>query len=292
MRHTHTILLIIALLLPIGVMAQETFTLPEVPKILKTPTERANYLALHYWDNYDFTNVALIGNEDISEQGFSNFISIMPYVTEKEAAFEQLAKRMSENEKMLRYFMGIGDKYLSSPHSPVYNEELYILMLEKVVALPQIAKKDKENYTFDLKMAKKNRVGSIATDFEFLERDGKHRRLSEVKGEYLLLFFGDPECDVCVDTKEQLLASPLFRKYTANGRLKVVYICVEGKTNAWKKTPAPEGWIDACDEKEAIYDKQLYNLPGLPILYLLDENQRIMMKEIHHEHLLSFLTKL
>lgn len=293
MKQIRILLFSIALLFSCAVNAQKSFPLPEVPKILTTPEERANYLAFHYWDRYDFNDTSLIGDKDISEQGFSNFISIMPYVTKKDEAFEQLAQHLEKNARMLRYFMGLGEKYLSAPQSPVYNENLYILMLEKITALPNISNKDRSNYTFDLKMAKKNRIGAIATNFEFLMRNGKRSTLSKVDSEYLILFFGDPECDVCVQTKRELLASQILKEQISNNRIKILYVCVEGKTNAWKNSPTPNnGWIDACDDKEAIYDKQLYDLPGLPILYLLDKEQRVMMKEVHHEQILRFLKTL
>ena len=72
----------------LSAMGQTTFPLPAVPDTLTTRTDRANYLALHYWDNIDFNDSTLIGNEDISEQGFCNFISIMPYVTQQREAFD------------------------------------------------------------------------------------------------------------------------------------------------------------------------------------------------------------
>ena len=79
MKNIKRVFSIIFLLIPFFLFAQNGFPLPDVPQSLKGPELRANYLALHYWDRYDFGNDALIGNKEISEQGFSNFISIMPF---------------------------------------------------------------------------------------------------------------------------------------------------------------------------------------------------------------------
>ena len=68
----------IFLFLPSLLIAQDVFPLPDVPGTLKAPEVRANYLALHYWDRLDFNDNSLIENRDMMEQGFSNFISIMP----------------------------------------------------------------------------------------------------------------------------------------------------------------------------------------------------------------------
>ena len=258
--------------------AAQGFPLPDVPKEVKGVEARANYLALHYWDRYDFTDNTLIGNVDISEQGFSNFISIMPYVTDKDAAFAQLAVNIASNQRMADYFVALGMKYLYEQASPVYDEGLYILMLEKILEQPALPENLRQEFGFDLKMANMNRVGSVAADFSFLSRAGERSTLLKTKGEYILLFLGDPECDYCTEAKEQLLAMPVFGRLVADGSLKVLQVCVEGMSDAWKEYRAPERWIDACDDRMEIHKGLLYEIPGLPVLYLLDKNHRVLLK--------------
>lgn len=263
--------------IPLFVLAQG-FPLPDVPKELKGVEARANYLALHYWDRYDFTDNTLIGNVDVSEQGFSNFISIMPYVTDKDAAFAQLAVNIASNQRMADYFVALGMKYLYEQASPVYDEGLYILMLEKILEQPALPENLRQEFGFDLKMAKKNRVGDVAADFSFITRAGERSTLLKTKGEYVLLFLGDPECDFCNVTKEELSAMPSVGHLVDEGRLKVLFVCVEGMSDAWKESRAPNGWIDVCDDRMEIHCGLLYEMPGLPVLYLLDRNHRVLLK--------------
>lgn len=151
------ILVYLLLILPVYSKAQgRGFPLPVLPNGLKGTEARANYLALHYWDNYDFSN---------------------------------------------------------------------ILMLEKILLQPSLSEKHRQEFGFDLKMAKKNCLGSVATDFGFITRSGKRSSLLETHGEYILLFLGDPDCDACSRTKDELLASPNFMRYVDSGRLKVLYVC-------------------------------------------------------------------
>ena len=273
--------------------AQTTvFPLPHVPSTIKTPGARANYLALHYWDLYDFSNNELIGNKDISEQGFSNFISIMPYVTQREEAFETLVARMASNPKMTSYFVALAEKYLSEPLSPVYNEDLYLLMLDKVVACKDLSALDKEEYKFDLKMAQKNRIGTKAANFTYFCRNGVSGKLWDIRGgEYVLLLLGDSDCNICVETKDQLAASAVVKNLVDNKKLTVLSVCVEGKTKGWENASAPKGWIDACDEKMVIYNKQLYEIKGLPVIYLLDSECRVVLKNVQPHQVLSFLSE-
>ena len=61
------------------------------------------------------------------------------------------------------------------------------------------------------------------------------------------------------------------------------------KPDAWKNGPAPKGWIDACDEGQAIYEDLLYEIPGLPVLLLLDKEHRVLMKNVYPGMVESFL---
>lgn len=283
--------LCLSLLRPQTTTAQtRTFPLPDVPTVLNTPQTRADYLALHYWDRYDFSNNDLIGDKDISEQGFSNFISIMPHVTQREEAFDALAKRMAANKRMLEYFLALAEKYLYEPLSPVYDEGLYIMMLERTAECRSVPARMREELRFDVKMARKNRLGSVAADFEFADREGRGGRLSDLRGRQVLLFMGDPECDACVAAKEKLALSPVVCNLVGSNRLTVLYVCVEGRTDSWLKGGAPEGWLYVCDEKTDIYRKQLYEMRGLPVLFLLDADGRVLMKNVESDQIIRYLS--
>jgi hypothetical protein len=74
-----------------------------------------------------------------------------------------------------------------------------------------------------------------------------------------------------------------------NGRLKVLSVCVEGKTAGWKNLPAPAGWIDGCDTDRRLIEEDLYDLRNLPAVYLLDVNKRVLLKNATIQRLEHFL---
>jgi thioredoxin-related protein len=263
--------------------------LPSVPDSLVTAESRANYLALHYWDNVDFCDPTIIGNEDISEQGFSNFISIMPYVTQKEVAFAEFVSKISVKADAQDYFMAVAKKYLAESQSPVFNDELYIMMLQSLLSSDMLDSARRDKYSAILETEMRNRVGEVATDFEFMLRDGERGRLSEINAKYILVFFSDPDCDRCNLVKAQIDASAVVRIKLLLGDLALLSVCVEGDTDAWKRIKTPDEWIDACDEKCAIYDQELYDIPGLPSFYLLDSSHRVILRDVHFQLVENFL---
>ena len=283
------LLVVFALSAVVNSLGLEVFPLPSVPDSLVTTESRANYLALHYWDNIDFNDSTIIGNKDISEQGFSNFISIMPYVTQKEIAFSEFVSKISLKPDVQDYFMAVAKKYLAESQSPVFNDELYIMMLQSLLSSDMLDSARRAKYSMILDTEMKNRVGEVATDFEFMLRDGGRGRLSEINAKYILVFFSDPDCDRCNLAKAQIDASAVVRIKLLLGDLALLSVCVEGDTETWKTSKTPDEWIDACDEKCAIYDQELYDIPGLPSFYLLDSSHRVILRDVHFQLVENFL---
>lgn len=283
------LLVVFALSAVVNSLGSEVFPLPSVPDSLVTAESRANYLALHYWDNIDFNDSTIIGNEDISEQGFSNFISIMPYVTQKEVAFAEFISKISLKPDVQDYFMAVAKKYLAESQSPVFNDELYIMILQSLLSSDMLDSARRAKYSVILNAEMKNRVGEVATDFEFMLHDGERGRLSEINAKYILVFFSDPDCDRCNSVKAQIDASAVVRIKLLLGDLALLSACVEGDTDAWKRIKTPDEWIDACDEKCAIYDQELYDIPGLPSFYLLDSSHRVILRDVHFQLVENFL---
>lgn len=268
-----------------------SFPLPEVPQMLASPADRANYLAVHYWDRFDFKDHSMIGKPEITEQGFANFISIMPYVTEKKDAFAVFAQRMARDSKMLAHLLEVSERYLFDNFSPVYDEELYLMLVEELLKQPQLSLVQKERLRYQQKLAMKNRLNRVATDFGFVDRNGKRMTLQEVKADYVLLYLNDPECSACRQIKEELVASDIVARWKNSGRMKVLSVCIEGETEGWKNFLAPEGWIDGCDKQRILLEEDLYDLRNLPAIYLLDADKRIVLKNATIQRLEHFFRK-
>lgn len=257
----------------------KAFRLPEVPASLTSPEDRAAYLSLHYWDNFDFADTTLIARPEITEQAFVDFISILPYTSKAQTAVDSLFSRASCGKEMLWHFISLADKYLYEPNSPMHNEDLHILVLRALVDNPRLEEIDKERPRHLLELALKNRPGDVAADFTVVCRDGKHRQLSGIKAECLLLYFNDPDCEDCRRVKEQLAASATVNSLLKAGRLGLLSVCVEGKSSAWVNATFPDLWIDSYDEGQHLTIDDVYDLKAMPTLYLLDAGKRVILKD-------------
>ncbi len=246
---------------------------------------------IHYWDNYDFSKTASDSSATLEEE-FIRFINLTSTSSRTQEAFSQLLVHIGSNNELLNRFIDLAQQLLADSHSPVYNEELYITMLESIAASEQITAIKRDQINYHLALALKNRIGTTATDFEMLLRDGSYSTLHTVTGnKYILLYMGDPECNVCHDAMQQLLASQHITQLTESGDLTIISLSIEGNTTSWQNASAPAGWIDACDENCIIFDEELYDITSIPSFYLLDNNHKVILRDVHIGYIINFLTQ-
>ncbi|WP_236092759.1 DUF5106 domain-containing protein [Bacteroides thetaiotaomicron] len=269
----------------------KTFRLPDVPVTLTAPEDRAAYLSLHYWDHFDFIDTSLISRPEITEQAFVDFVSVLPYTPKAQEAVDTLFNRTLAEKEMLYHFIALADKYLYEPNSPMHDEELHILVLRALVNNPRLDEADKLRPRHLLEMALKNRPGDVAADFAVTCRDGRRKCLSEIKAEHTLLYFNDPDCEDCRRVKKQLSVSAVLNGLLESGRLKLLSVCVEGKTDAWEQTTFPARWIDGYDAGRRLTRERVYDLKAMPTLYLLDVSKRVILKDASAERIEKWLSE-
>lgn len=274
---------------PAAGLPKKGFRLPQIPPVLTSPGERASYLVAHYWDGFDFSDTTLISRPEITEQAFADFLDVLPHVSPDESvkALRRLMASASADRSMLMYFADLAEKYLYDPNSPFRNEEFYIPVLEYIVSSPDLAEVYKIRPRYRLELALKNRPGDVAADFAYTLPDGKGGRLSEVKSEYTVLFFNNPDCADCISTKAFIAGSVLFGKLLAAKRLTVVAVYPDDDLSLWKKTTYPSAWINGSNP--ALSGARLYDLKAMPTLYLLDRNKRVILKDAPVERIEEWL---
>lgn len=265
--------------------------LPFVPDSLKTPEERAAYVALHYWDGMKFDNELIIRDTLFIEQSFVDFASMLPIAQreESEKAVELLMQRASVSREAFDIFCFTAEKYLDSPDSPMRDGESYILFLEQIVKSPLLSDDEKLAPRHNLEMALKNRVGTQATDFRFTDRNGTSSSLFTSGSDYSVVIFYNPDCDHCRQTIAEFETNPMIRAAVEANTLSVIAIDIDGDKNKWEASKAslPATWTVGLDQSH-IEDNELYALPDLPVIYLLDSAKNILLKETSLHDILSF----
>lgn len=265
-------------LVSILAMTARDFGLPVVPDDLKTPNERARYVLEHYWDAMDWRDTTLTYNDKFMEQLASDFYSVF-HVVDSVAASEAVAIMLagaSSDPYAYKKVADIARIYLYNSESPIADDENYLVVADRLLADGKLSDADLLRVADSKRMAMMNRVGHKASDFEYVDRKGNISTLYEALKRHPqnILIFYDPDCHVCAELEERLMAMEL-------GDMGVVMISPYGEQDGlWSEhaSTMPVGWIVGRPTNEDFEDEEIYELRMTPTILIIDNHAMVLSK--------------
>lgn len=271
--------------------AQTAFSLPAVPDTLRTAEKRAAYLLVHYWDSMDF-NWPDVKSAEV-EQAFADFASVLPVGTEEaaRAGIDTLMNRAMVSDSVYCHFAELAEKYLYDSGSPVVNEGIYMLFLRHELATAVFSDAEKQRLRHQLESLTRNAPGTTASDFSYETVDGTKGTLHKTaEGVPMLLLLYDPDCDHCRDMLFNLRYNSALNLRLRAGTMKVLAVYTEEDYEQWKGTAGdmPALWT-VCTDRGMIKERDLYDVRTMPVLYLLDADKRVVLKNTSSKAVAEYL---
>lgn len=296
MKYLATILMVLALTASYACNAQspshdnereaDTIEMPEIPSHLIQPTERADYLITHFWDRLDINNTDISHNRALMEQSFVNFLSILPYASADSIVvegFSNLLKKTKPDSSVLKAIMENAEDYLSQADSPMQSEEQYNLYLTALINSDILSSSQQIRTADKIEMLSKNMKGSRATDFTFTTPEGSQSSLYKLlkPGKQLMVIFFDPDCESCEEVIKTIQTKDEITKDIQAGKLEILAVYSGENEKSWKRKAGtmPSTWTIGINKSE-IEDNELYYLPMMPTIYLLDDKGIVIEKDI------------
>lgn len=249
--------------------------------------------------NYDFSDSTLLQDEDAFKATFMRFSDEMQHLSPVKAATLSLqaAKQVSgidnpyKREKAYRQLDMLAQEILADTLSPRHNILLHSIFTKTLNLTFYADMAQRNGNTYMEKNLRKNMPGMLAADFAFIDRNGKRHTLHNEKAVYMVLFFYDPDCHVCHDIARQLAEQKCF---TDNSNIKVIAIYTDNETERWKAHASgfPKTWTDGYSPNGEMAEKQIFYLPVIPSLYLLDADKRVLLRDVSPETLASVVKQL
>ncbi len=286
------------------------FPAVQVPDMLIDPSERLDYLLVHFWDGLvsssvsgkcDSTHVAGFSKDDVEKQfGIYSALLWQAPLNESVKSVASLFKAVEAVEKrdtssnVFETITEFADKYFHDPNSPVRNEDFYLPYVQGLAASDAVSPSMRPAYEYDASMCSLNKVGTKAADFSFKDMYGKVHTLYGVKADYTLLFFSNPGCPNCKEIIDLIEQSERVSEMEKMGRLKVVNVYIDQEIDKWKAYAAeyPKEWICGYDHNYIIRTDLTYNVRAIPSLYLLDKDKKVILKDAPQDKVFEMLDSL
>ena len=241
---------------------QQSFPYPALPDTLRSVEQRAGYLSEHYWDNYNFADTLMLKSEEVTEQGFVNFIDILgrfsPAIAQKGIA--GFTQRAFKNTAAKERFESLIEHYFENPQSPLRNDRVYLLFLEEMKNSPCFDEVEKERLAFKIKTTNKNLPGDIAINFNFKDENGMSHQLSDYRDQKVILYFYDPDCENCHKV------SAWLKQQTIPADIKVLKIIADNPIS------------------------HIYSLRAMPTIFLLDKGNLVVLKDCTAQELIAYVS--
>lgn len=279
------------------------FPYPKAPLAISQPVQKAQYLVEHYWDKY--ISAAKSGQIEGSQIDsaewagvFKNYFALLSglYSEGREELCNREIRRavgsadslyLKGSKSLLLKIVHYSELFLYDPNSPLLNEELYIPVVEELLASQSLEEESKGTLRYQLEQALVNSVGTKAADIKYKYciggdpwnlRDGS---LYGIKADYTLIFFNNPDCPACAQMLKELSQAPIVQRMVEQGRLAVLALYIDQDLERWRANlkDYPQEWIYARDYSQSINIERIYTIRAIPSLYLLDSGKRVLLKD-------------
>jgi thiol-disulfide isomerase/thioredoxin len=269
---------------------------PNIP-LMVTNREQAlqqyyhNYMAAHFFDNIDFSDKRLL-NMPVLEQKigvyFQQLINPQPDSLIKRIDVI-LAKAKASNEVYnwsVRYLYDLFRKSPIPGHSEVYCYLGDHYILSDSARWNDLAFVEQVRYK--ISKAKLNPVGLPATNLKLQTPQGKNVELYSIQSPLTVLYFFNPGCDACKPITRELYK--LYKNYQYKGLL-VFAVYVDKQKQEWLDyiTSNCNDWMNVYDPESTAGIEQKYDINAIPMIYILDNDKKVIAKDISIKNLETFL---
>lgn len=274
-------------------------TTPAIPitKGIPDSTYPFRFVKEHFWDDVAFNDNRLLRTPFFElklEDYFKYYVSPEPDSIIQEIKYMLLSARTGK--EIYPYLL---TKFTNKYMTPEFmgQDKVFVYLFENfyakgdTVLLNPTSRKTITERAYSL-MA--NQLGQPAPLLNLTDTTGKNRALSAIQAPFTVVVFWDPNCGHC---KEEIprLDSLYKAKWKALGVAIYSVNIYENELAAWKKFIGEKGlagWTHVYQTKEAKAAeeklqrpnyRQLYDIFKTPTMYLLDQDKRILAKQLSLE---------
>lgn len=250
--------------------------------------EREQFYRNHYWDHINFSDSLLLRVPVLKyriNEFFDDVVAQQPDSIIK--AMDELVGKASENPAVYKEtLMELTYKYIAPPVLDqdrvfVHLADTYLLTNEATGWMNANTHQQISNIAEKMRP---NLIGKKAPSLRLNTLLKKEVSLYDIEEKYTLLFFYDPDCDHCMD--ESLRLKNEYEQLKKDN-VEIMAVCISPDSEKCKQYASDYkiGWINVMDPENRTGYREKYNIFAAPIVFLLDNEKKIIGKATSFEHI-------
>ncbi|AEW01030.1 hypothetical protein A4D02_13805 [Niastella koreensis] len=234
-----------------------------------------------------FTSCMNTGKEEVKptlydEASLRAFVLGTPAMNENKAldSLAGILVKAAKDSAVFRKTIVFLTEPFGSPNSSYRNQKMYATILEAEINSHWYIAPEKEIAKGKLILSRQNNLGSVANDFPYTTPGGAMKRMYDIKANFLLLYFNNPECEACKEMRAALLQSAIIDQKVKAGELKVLSIYADTAETTWRAHLGeyPRQWLSGITDG-TLHKRKIYDLSAIPTMYLLDKDKKVLLKD-------------
>lgn len=275
---------------------------PEVPDAPLLPNGKKDsnfvyrYYKAHFFDNIDFNDDRLLRTPVLHnkiKQYITTLVVQMPDSIIPEA--DKMIEKAHSNKEVFKYLVWYITNWSETSNIMGF-DAIFVHMVEKYYETNQafwVSPANLEKIISRGKILKNLLLGVKIPNLTAQDTSGIFQTLYNVQAKYTVLYFWDPTCGHCQkETPKLKLLYDSIKK--ASKSIEVYAVCTEQNLKDWKNYIIEHklNWINVMDMQNTTGYHTTYDIYSTPVVYLLDENKKILAKRLSIEQLQEFLNRL
>ena len=255
------------------------------------------YYRTHFFDHVDFGDARMLRTPVLHAKimRFMDKLSIQHYDSLKVSA-EYVISLAEKDSNVFQYVaITLLNKYANS--KVMCHDAVYVHIVDLVYNNEKAWWADEEQVKKIVDRANALRwtmCGNVAPQMVMKDTGGKQRSMHGIKAKYTLLYFWDYDCGHCKKVTPKV--AELFPKYKDKG-VALWTVSINGDEDIWKEKLHEYkldniGALNMQDHARKTGFDYFYDIRSTPRLFLLDENKKILAKQLATDQLEDLLNNL
>ena len=200
-------------------------------------------------------------------------------------ALDSILLAMGYKSEMFRYYLPFFERKYAFSFQP-WVDKVYIHLAKKYYnkdISPWLQEKEIDRVHYEANRKENTLPGKIIPDVTLVDKNDKAVRLRDIDAKYMILIFWRPGCSHCRH------AMPILRdfqnKFKKEG-VKIVTACTRQRSDTYRcwdgvKSEKMEGFdYNLADKSGTTGFLRKYNIGGVPNIFIIDENKKIIDKKV------------